>query len=154
MTGPAIMGHAWRALRLSGVLAAFLAAGIAYAIWQREPVKPVAGGKPIEGLDVISLQIDILGLTLAAIGIGLAVMALFGYQALKEAAEARAERVAKETVDTRMTILEEQIRQRTTDKVGEMLPVLVEEYMKVTGTSAAGFPTGDTIAGTQNEVTQ
>jgi len=35
-------------------------------------------------------------LTLAAVGIGLAVVGVFGYQAIKEAAEAKAERKSDE----------------------------------------------------------
>lgn len=91
--------HAWRCLRLLGFLSAFVAAAFAIAIWHRGPTQAMAAGKPVETLDVISLQIDILSLTMAAIGIGLAVIALFGYQALKEAAEARAEAAAKEVAE-------------------------------------------------------
>ncbi len=91
-----LIKYTWRGVRLAGVVAAMIAASYAIAIWNRDPPLAVAGGKKVESLDVISLQIDILAITMAAVGIGLAVVGLFGFQVLKEAAEARAEGTAKE----------------------------------------------------------
>jgi len=87
-------GLVWRCAKLGAVLAAFVTAGFAFAIWHILPKSPIANGKPVGNLDVISLQLDILSLTISAIGIALAVMGLFGFHALKDAAEARAEKAA------------------------------------------------------------
>lgn len=66
-----------------------------WLIFSATDIKPNSGGVPVS-LDSLSLQLDILSLTMAAVGIALAAVGLFGYQTLREAAEARAERTAAE----------------------------------------------------------
>ncbi len=46
------------------------------------------------GVDVIAIQLDILSLVVALVGIGLAVMSIIGYQSIKAAAIAKADEVA------------------------------------------------------------
>lgn len=74
-----------------------------------EPQKP--DGSPVHSLDAISLQIDILSLILAVAAIILAVIGFFGFQAIKEIAVERAEKIASETAREVAT----QIRDQTSN---------------------------------------
>ena len=89
--------------RLVGLLIAAAAALGAFTFWifvNRMPVKAAVNGQPLPaGFDVISVQIDILTLAITAMGIGLGVAAIFGYQALKDAAKTSAEQTARDTAD-------------------------------------------------------
>jgi hypothetical protein len=53
-------------------------------------------GQPTNSYDAISLQVTILSVILTALGIGLAIASIFGYQALREAMLARADEVVNE----------------------------------------------------------
>jgi uncharacterized membrane protein YidH (DUF202 family) len=71
-----------------------------WALWRATDLRPTAAGQSVS-LDSLSLQLDILSLTMAAVGIALAAVGLFGYQTLKEAAEARAELAAIDVASKR-----------------------------------------------------
>lgn len=75
-----------------------VAAAFAYMTWKatQNRVEPIAPDGKIHSLDVISLQIDILGLTMAAVGIGLGVVGFFGYQSIRTAAEESAGKAAEQ----------------------------------------------------------
>lgn len=58
--------------------------------------------QPIASYDAISLQISILSLVVTAVGIGLAVASIFGYQALRDAVLARADKLVNERMNERL----------------------------------------------------
>lgn len=84
-----------RVLLLIVAVCAVTGCALLWLIFSATNIKPNAGGEAVS-LDSLSLQLDILSLTMAAVGIALAAVGLFGYQTLREAAEARAERTAAE----------------------------------------------------------
>ncbi|GMN12702.1 hypothetical protein [Altererythrobacter sp. MTPC7] len=70
---------------------------LAYAVWflTMRGKQPVSGGNLVEnGFDTISVQLDILSLTFAAVGISLAFLGWFSYQNLKEGADNMARKTA------------------------------------------------------------
>src|SRR3546814_19850657 len=62
-------------------------------------------------MDVLSLQIDILSITMAAVGIGLGVVGLIGYQSMKDGALEKASRVAEKVATDAASRHMENIRQ-------------------------------------------
>lgn len=54
---------------------------------------------PINNYDAISLQITILGIILTAVAIGIAIVSVFGYQALREAVLARADALVNQRLN-------------------------------------------------------
>lgn len=85
----------WRGL---GILAAITMLVLMTQVWvslRTVNVAPVVNGQPLQdGLDVIAIQLDILSLIVAVVGIGLAVAGVVGYQSIKAAATAKADEVA------------------------------------------------------------
>jgi sensor histidine kinase regulating citrate/malate metabolism len=68
-----------------------------WSAWRASPFKASAFGQPLEsGVDVIAIQLDILSLIVAMLGIALAVIGFFGYQAIKSGAEQKAAAKADE----------------------------------------------------------
>lgn len=68
-----------------------------WSAWRASPFEPAANGEQLQnGIDVIAIQLDILSLIIAMLGIALAVMGFFGYQAIKAGAEAKATAKADE----------------------------------------------------------
>jgi hypothetical protein len=63
-------------------------------------LKPTAAGQElINGFDVIAIQLNILTVVLTALGIGLGIAALIGYQGVKEAAASMAKTIAGAKAD-------------------------------------------------------
>ena len=93
----------WRALGFAAFsIMAFISA-LFWSAWKASPFKASSDGRVIEsGIDVIAIQLDILSLIIAVIGIGLAVMSFLGYQAIKDAAVARADAVATKAIALHM----------------------------------------------------
>jgi hypothetical protein len=83
------------------LIGALIFAAFAFYLWvMKAPFLAVAMGQPVaDGFDVVAFQLDVLTLAVTAVGIGLAVAAIFGYQALKDAAQATAKRTAKQVAD-------------------------------------------------------
>src|SRR3546814_1128317 len=74
----------WRLIGLAALILSALCCFFLYTLWKASDIQAVAAGKPVgNSLDVISLQIDILSITMAAVGIGLGVVGLIGYQSMK-----------------------------------------------------------------------
>lgn len=68
-----------------------------WSAWRASPFRASAFGRPLEsGVDVIAIQLDILSLIVAMLGIALAVIGFFGYQAIKNGAEQKAASKADE----------------------------------------------------------
>src|SRR3546814_3115787 len=75
----------WRLIGLAALILPALCCFFLYTLWKASDIQAVAAGKPVgNSLDVISLQIDILSITMAAVGIGLGVVGLIGYQSRSE----------------------------------------------------------------------
>src|SRR3546814_3774433 len=86
----------WRLIGLAALILSALCCFFLYTLWKASDIQAVAAGKPVgNSLDVISLQIDILSITMAAVGIGLGVVGLIGYQSMKDGALEQASRVAE-----------------------------------------------------------
>src|SRR3546814_15046944 len=86
----------WRLIGLAALILSALCCFFLYTLWKASNIQAVAAGKPVgTSLDVISLQIDILSITMAAVGIGLGVVGLVGYQSMKDGDLEEASRVAK-----------------------------------------------------------
>lgn len=85
----------WRALGVMALAFMLITTVIFWTAWRASPFVPAANGQVVEnGIDIIAIQLDILSLVIAVVGIGLAVMSIIGYQAIKAAAIAKADEVA------------------------------------------------------------
>ena len=85
----------WRGLGVVGLIFMIAIIGLFWTAWRSSPFEPSANGQAVaSGIDVIAIQLDILSLVIAVVGIGLAVMSIIGYQAIKAAAIAKADEVA------------------------------------------------------------
>ena len=85
----------WRTLAVLAVFGTLCCAFLLFELWRNVGVRTTAAGRPI-GLDVIAVQLDILSLTIAVVGIGLGEISIFGYQNIKDGSLARAEKVGAE----------------------------------------------------------
>ena len=66
-----------------------------WTAWRASPFIATADNAPLQsGIDVIAVQLDILSLIVAVVGIGLGVAGFVGYQAIKAGAIKRADEVA------------------------------------------------------------
>jgi uncharacterized membrane protein len=97
----------WRLVGVVGLIFMVSMTFMFWTEWRAIAFKAGATGKPLEnGIDVIAIQLDILSLIIALLGIALAVMGFFGYQAIKSGAEgkavAKADEVATAVVATYM----------------------------------------------------
>lgn len=71
-----------------------------WAEWRSSSLTPAANGASLPtGIDVIAIQLDILSLVVAVVGVGLGVAGFVGYQAIKSGAEAAAIKAATEKAD-------------------------------------------------------
>jgi hypothetical protein len=87
----------WRAVAGISALSLTALAVMFWSAWRASPFKASAFGKPLEsGIDVLAIQLDILSLIVALLGIALAVVGFFGYQAIKTGAEQKAAAKADE----------------------------------------------------------
>src|SRR3546814_16659814 len=94
--GGPIVQWVWSRIGLDALILSALCCFFLYTLWKASDIQAVAAGKPVgNSLDVISLQIDILSITMAAVGIGLGVVGLIGYQSMKDGAREQASRVAE-----------------------------------------------------------
>lgn len=85
----------WRALGLVALAFMLVATVLFWSAWKASSFQPIANGQPVSnGIDVIAIQLDILSLVIAVVGVGLAVMSFIGYQSIKAAAIAMADKVA------------------------------------------------------------
>src|SRR3546814_19031763 len=85
----------WRLIGLAALILSALCCFFLYTLWKASDIQAVAAGKPVgNSLDAISLQIDILRLTMAAVGIGPGVVRLISYQSMKACALEHASRVS------------------------------------------------------------
>lgn len=85
----------WRALGLVALAFMLIVTVLFWSAWKASSFQPIANGQPVSsGIDVIAIQLDILSLVIAVVGIGLAVMSFIGYQSIKAAAIAKADEVA------------------------------------------------------------
>lgn len=101
----------WRGVGAVAVIFMTITTALFWTAWRASPFKPSGDGKVIEsGIDVIAIQLDILSLIIAVIGIGLAVMSFLGYQAIKDAAIARADAVATKAMALHMENIERTMR--------------------------------------------
>lgn len=90
----------WRVLGVAALLFMIFITALFWTAWRASPFKAAADGKPLEsGIDMIAIQIDILSLIIAVMGIGLAVMSIIGYQSIKAGAEAAAIKTASAKAD-------------------------------------------------------
>jgi hypothetical protein len=134
------MGHPnwkwfWRAL--GGLAAIFMIAILImfWSAWRASPFSPAANGNHIQsGIDVIAIQLDILSLIVALVGILLAVMAFFGYQAIKAGAEAEAIKAAALKADEVATAaIAAYMRNVPGTDVGTQPPIEPLEVTELTG---------------------
>lgn len=85
----------WRALGLVALAFMLVMTVLFWSAWRASSFQPIANSQPVSsGIDVIAIQLDILSLVIAVVGIGLAVMSFIGYQSIKAAAIAKADEVA------------------------------------------------------------
>lgn len=81
----------WRVAVGAIALSLTVLACLFWSAWRASPFKASANGAPVEsGIDVIAIQLDILSLIVALVGIALTVIGVFGFQAIKAGAEAKA----------------------------------------------------------------
>lgn len=81
----------WRVVGGATALSLAVIACLFWSAWRASPFEASANGAPVEsGIDVIAIQLDILSLIVALVGIALAVVGIFGFQAIKAGAEAKA----------------------------------------------------------------
>lgn len=90
----------WRVLGIAAFVFMIFIGTLFWSAWRASPFKPTANGAPLpSGIDVISIQLDILSLIVGVVGIALAVMSIIGYQAIKAAAESAAIEAATAKAD-------------------------------------------------------
>jgi hypothetical protein len=90
----------WRALGVLAGVTMLAVLGMFWTAWRASHFVPAANGEELKsGIDVISIQLDILSLVVAVAGIGLAVMGFLGYQSIKSWAEAAAIKAATAKAD-------------------------------------------------------
>ncbi len=81
----------WRGLGFLAAVFMIIILVLFWTTWRASPFEAVAQGEPLKsGVDVIAIQLDILSLIVALLGIALAVMGIFGYQAIKSGVEQKA----------------------------------------------------------------
>src|SRR3546814_17524357 len=87
----------WRLIGLAALILSALCCFFLYTLWKESDIQAVAAGKPVgNSLDVIYLQIDILSITMAEVGIGLGVGGVIGYESMKDGALAQDSRKSEE----------------------------------------------------------
>lgn len=70
-----------------------------WTAWRASTFKAVANGQEVRsGIDVIAIQLDILSLVMAVVAIGLGVLGIIGYQAIKSGAVKKAQETAEAEV--------------------------------------------------------
>lgn len=85
----------WHIIAVIFTAALVVITALFWSAWRASPFQASAFGQPMQsGIDVIAIQLDILSLVVALVGIGLAVMSIIGYQAIKAAAITKADEVA------------------------------------------------------------
>jgi hypothetical protein len=90
----------WRALGIVALIFMFFTSMLFWSAWRASPFIPVANGHDMpSGIDVISIQLDILSLIIGVVGVALAVFGFVGYQAIKAGAEAMASKIAAAKAD-------------------------------------------------------
>lgn len=90
----------WRFLGIVALIFMSVTTILFWTAWRASSFKPIANGEPIQsGIDVISIQLDILSLIVGVVGVALAVFGFFGYQAIKAGAEDAAIRSATAKAD-------------------------------------------------------
>jgi hypothetical protein len=90
----------WRAFAVVGIGFMLFFGALMWAAWRASPFLPVANGQVVQsGIDVIAVQLDILSLIIAVLGVGLGVMGFFGYQAIREAAVTAAQTATKAEIE-------------------------------------------------------
>lgn len=89
----------WRGLGALGAITMIVMLLQAWGSLRSVAIVPVAKGQELkDGLDIIAIQLDILSLVIAVVGIGLGVAGFVGYQSIRQgaiaAATAKADEVA------------------------------------------------------------
>lgn len=88
-------------------LSVAVGAAILFMIWQTSAVTPVMPESRVGySLDVVAVQLTILQMVLALVGFVIALLGLFGYKEIKNAAVIRAQAEAKVVVDEEIRKLE------------------------------------------------
>lgn len=129
------MGHPfwkwfWRGLAGLCALSLTAMAVMFWLAWRSRPFKPSANEIPLQsGIDVIAIQLDILSLIIALLGIALAVMGFFGYQAIKAGAEAKATAKADEVATAAIAAYMQNIGGTN---IGTQAPVEPTEFTELT----------------------
>jgi hypothetical protein len=120
------MGHDiwkwfWRAIGFVGLVFMIITTGLFWSAWRSSEFSASANEKPLQnGIDVIAIQLDILSLIIALLGIALAVMVFFGYQAIKAGAETKAIAKADEVATAAIAAYIQSVGGKN---VGTQLPV-------------------------------
>lgn len=90
----------WRTLGVVAFIFMAITGALFWSAWRASPFVPASNGAPLpSGIDVISIQLDILSLIIGVVGVALAVMSIIGYQSIKAAAEAAAIQAATAKAD-------------------------------------------------------
>lgn len=118
----------WRGLGIIGLIFMLTVIVLFWAAWRASPFQPAANGQVVSsGIDVIAIQLDILSLVIAVVGLGLAAMSFIGYQAIKAAALARADEVA-----TAAFALHMEKRDKAGTDGGTQAPIEPDEVEEIT----------------------
>src|SRR3546814_10523510 len=88
----------WRLIGLAALILSALCCFFLYTLWKVSDIQALAAGKRVgNSLDVIFLQIDILSIPMAAVGIGLGVVWLIAYHKMQDGALEQASTVVEKT---------------------------------------------------------
>lgn len=89
----------WRAVGIVAIIFMIVTTLLFWTAWRANTFKAVANGHEVKsGIDVIAIQLDILSLVMAIVAIGLGVLGIIGYQAVKSGAVKKAQKTAKAEV--------------------------------------------------------
>lgn len=89
----------WRGLGVLAGVFMLVTTLLFWSAWRASAFKASANGQELQsGIDVIAIQLDILSLVIAVVGIGLGFAGFVGYQSIRDSAVKRAEEAAEAEV--------------------------------------------------------